>query len=331
MKSFFFILVFFMYSTFSLEFKVRNRHMPVLVIHGGAGNINKENVSSEKELEIRKNLKEALEVGYKLLESGESALDVVEAVTIILEDYPLFNAGKGSVQNKIGKFEMDASIMDGCGLNAGAVAVVNTIKNPISAARKVMEKSGHVFLVGDGAEIFAKEQGVELVDPSYFLISDPKKKPKGGIKEIKPSKDGDDENRLGTVGVVALDINGNLAAGTSTGGTSQKRVGRIGDSPIIGAGTYANNQTCAVSCTGKGEIFIRTVAAYDVSAMIEYGNKNIQEAVENVIVKVETLKGTGGIIAVDKLGNIGIAFNTSGMYRGYKNQKETKVEIFRKE
>ncbi len=279
-----------------------------LVIHGGAGTITKENMTPEKEMAYTEKLKEALNAGYFILEENGSALDAVEAAIRILEDSPLFNAGKGAVFTHAGTNELDASIMDGSNLKAGAVAGVKTIKNPISAARKVMEKTWHVLLVGEGADVFASKQGLEIVDPKYFFTEhrwNSLQKTKSKIK------------KHGTVGCVSLDKQGNLAAGTSTGGMTNKQWGRIGDSPIIGAGTYANNKTCAVSATGTGEYFIRANATHDISAMIEYKQYSLKKAAEKAINKVEELGGSGGVICLDTKGNIAMPFNTKGMFRGY--------------
>ena len=297
-----------------------------LVIHGGAGTILKENMTAEREEAYQAALTEALESGYQVLATGGSSVDAVIAAIRKMEDSPLFNAGKGAVFTNAGKNELDASIMDGKNLMAGSVAGVTTIKNPITAAHAVMTRSEHVMLAGKGAEKFAEEQGLEIVDPSYFFDStryqqylDRKK------NEEKP------EQKFGTVGAVALDQYGNIAAGTSTGGMSNKKYGRVGDSPIIGAGTYANNKTCAVSATGWGEFFIRLSVAHDIAAMMEYGGFSLQAAADSVIHgKLAALGGDGGIIALDRLGNISMTFNTEGMYRGYITKKgEAKVLIYK--
>lgn len=299
------------------------------VIHGGAGTILKKEMSAEREKEYRAALTEALMLGYGVLKKGGPGLDAVEAAIRYMEDSPLFNAGKGAVFTNAGTNELDSSVMDGKTLKAGAVASLKHIKNPISLARLVMEKSKHVMLVGEGAEAFAKEQGVELVPQSYFYVEsrfqalqrekaeeEEQKKKQSPAK--KPEKDHGDplDHKYGTVGAVALDQAGNLAAGTSTGGISNKKFGRVGDSPIIGAGTYANNQTCGVSATGDGEYFIRSVVAHDLSALMEYKGLSIKEAADTVIQKVVKLGGNGGLIALDKDGNIAMSFSTSGMYRG---------------
>lgn len=319
-------------------------------IHGGAGTILKNSMTPELEKEYRARLTEALMKGYGVLNANGSSLDAVEAAIRIMEDSPLFNAGKGAVFTSAGTNELDASIMDGRTLKAGAVASLKHIKNPISLARLVMEKSPHVMMVSDGAESFAKQQGVELVAPEYFY-TEKRFKEWQRIKEREkqqsevPKKtnsrtttgtattsayDSPDEDKHGTVGAVALDMGGNLAAGTSTGGISNKRFGRVGDSPIIGAGTYANNQTCAVSATGDGEYFIRSAVAHDISALIEYRGLSVREAAQTVIDKVGRLGGTGGVIVIDKNGQIAQPFNTAGMYRGYINAKgEPIVEIYK--
>jgi beta-aspartyl-peptidase (threonine type) len=271
------------------------------------------------------------------------ALDAVETVVRILEDNPFFNAGKGAVFTHEGKIELDAAVMDGKNLAAGAVAGVTTIKNPITAARRVMEKSGHVLLIGKGAEAFAEEQKLEMVDPKYFYTEDRWKALQKLLKEDSLKKEifidtarrslkqqGNHDSKYGTVGAVALDIQGNLAAATSTGGMSNKKFGRVGDVPIIGAGTYANNATCAVSCTGWGEYFIRLVMAKSVSDLVEYKNYSLQKAAEEMIMKkLPQLGGDGGLIAVDKKGNITMPFNTQGMYRGFiKADGKAVVKIF---
>jgi beta-aspartyl-peptidase (threonine type) len=272
-------------------------------------------------------MENALQTGKEMLEEGKSALEVVEAVIRILEDSPLFNAGKGAVFTHNGTNELDASIMDGKTLNAGAVAGVKNIKNPISAAYKVMTNSKHVLLTGDGASEFAKEQGLEIVDPKYFYTEDNFKE----LQEVIKSEEEKKDSKHGTVGCVVLDKEGNLAAGTSTGGMTNKRWGRIGDSPIIGAGTYANNNTCAVSCTGHGEYFIRYAVAHDLSALIEYKNMNIDDAAEYIInEKLKNAGGNGGLIAVDKNGEITMKFNTPGMVRAYlKSDGSKDIRLFK--
>jgi len=287
----------------------------VLVIHGGAGTILRENMTPEKETIYRNKLTEALESGMAVLKRGGSSLDAVEATIRVMEDSPLFNAGKGAVFTNQGRNEMDASIMDGSTLNAGAVASVVNIRNPISAARKVMTESKHVMLVGEGAGQFAVEQGLELADSAYFYTQERWDR----LQQAKEKEAGqtDPDDKHGTVGAVALDRNGNLAAGTSTGGLTNKRFGRVGDSPIIGAGTYANNKTCGVSGTGVGEYFMRGLVAYDVSANMEYVGLDLTAATEKVMNKLTAMGGTGGFVALDKHGNVSMPFNTPGMYRGY--------------
>lgn len=297
-----------------------------LVIHGGAGTILKKNMTPETEAQVRSKLEEAVKKGYEILQQGGSSLDAVEQTIHILEDSPLFNAGKGAVFTNNEKNELDASIMSGADLNAGAVAGVTTIKNPISAARLVMEKSPHVLLAREGAEQFAIEQGLDTVPSSYFFTERRFK----SLQKIKDSEkvklDHDDktayldpfikDSKFGTVGCVALDKNGNLAAGTSTGGMTNKKWGRIGDSPVIGAGTYANNATCAVSATGHGEYFIRAAVAHDISALMEYKGLSLKEAAQEVVQnKLKKMGGDGGIIAIDAKGNLVMEFNTAGMYR----------------
>ena len=313
----------------------------VLVIHGGAGTILKSQMTPEKEKAYQQGLNDALQKGYEVLSKGGTALDAVEATIEVMEDNPLFNAGKGAVFTHEGKNEMDAAIMDGKTLKAGAVAGVTNIKNPITAARAVMDKSGHVMMAGKGAEQFAAQQGCTIVDPSYFFTEDrwkalQKAKADDSLKPferdtsksfLKQSENKD--YKYGTVGCVALDVYGNLAAGTSTGGMTNKKFGRIGDSPIIGAGTYANNSTCAISCTGYGEYFIRLVMAKSVSDRMELGHETLQQAANEMIMhKLGDLGGDGGLIAVAKNGNISMPFNTTGMYRGYMTsdgKKEIKI------
>lgn len=313
------------------------------VIHGGAGVIRRGSLSPEREKEYRDKLEEALLAGYKALQAGKTSLDAVEIAIKILEDSPLFNAGKGAVFTNDGKNELDASVMDGKTLGAGAVAGVHRVKNPITLARAVMEKSPHVMMVGEGAEKFAAEQKIELVDPKYFWTQPRWDSLQRILKEEKEKSDVAKpatasmtetqmlpENKFGTVGAVALDGQGNLAAGTSTGGMTNKKFGRVGDAPIIGAGTYANNATCAVSATGWGEYFIRLAVARDISALMEYRAMTVQQAADLVIKqKLQRLGGDGGVIAIDKFGNIGVSFNSEGMYRAYINADgKPVVEIF---
>ena len=314
------------------------------VIHGGAGVILKGSLTPEKELEYRKKLEEAVVAGYKALQAGKTSLDAVEIAIRILEDSPLFNAGKGAVFNHDGVNELDAAIMNGADLSAGAIAGVHRVKNPITLARAVMEKSSNVLLVGDGAEKFAAEQNVELVDPKYFFTPErydalrkildqekPIQSPKPKVQsQTSPLESTLPANRYGTVGAVALDKNGNLAAGTSTGGLTNKRFGRVGDVPIIGAGTFADNETCAVSATGTGEYFIRLGVARDIATQMAYRAFPVQQAADASLAKVKTLGGDGGVIALDKFGNIGISFNSEGMYRAYINSEgKSVVEIYK--
>ncbi|MBK9358154.1 MAG: isoaspartyl peptidase/L-asparaginase [Bacteroidales bacterium] len=297
----------------------------VLVIHGGAGNITPERITPEKQGLYEQKLTEALAAGEKVLASGGSALDAVVAAVQLMEECPFFNAGKGAVFNAEGKNELDASIMDGKTLKAGAVAGVMTIKSPVEAARRVMDSSAHVMMAGRGAEEFARIQGLEMVDPSYFYTEESWQE----YQKVKARME--TEGRKGTVGAVALDMSGNLAAATSTGGMVYKKFGRIGDSPIIGAGTYANNESCAVSCTGHGEFFIRNSVAYDLSARMLYLGETVEQA-SGIIIndKLKIQGANGGLIAVDFRGNIAMPFNTSGMFRGYVKKGEMpRVFIFR--
>ncbi|HHN47381.1 MAG TPA: isoaspartyl peptidase/L-asparaginase [Bacteroidales bacterium] len=297
----------------------------VLVIHGGAGSMNPERMSAERIEEAQRGLQQALDAGEMILKNGGSALDAVQMAVMVLENHPSFNAGRGAVFNAEGKIELDASIMDGSNLMAGAIAGVHIIKNPVTLARKVMEQSPHVLLIGEGAEKFATEQDVETIDPAWFRTEE-RWNDYLRIKEQHEQRD-----RSGTVGAVALDKSGNLAAATSTGGMVMKRFGRVGDVPIIGAGIYANNQTCAVSATGHGEFFIRNVVSYDISALMLYKGMRLEDAANFVVMeKLMEQKGNGGVIAVDKDGNIAMPFNTTGMFRGFvKSSGETAVMIFK--
>lgn len=293
-----------------------------IAIHGGAGTLVKGLMTPQLEAEYQIALKTARDQGYSILAKGGTALDAVETAVILLENTPLFNAGKGSVFTNNGTHEMDAAIMDGQSLKAGAVSLITGVKNPISLARDVMEKSHHVFLAGEGAMQFAKINGHEILGPEYFY-DEVRYQQWQGIKDSdgfqldhSVKKDG----KFGTVGAVACDQYGNVAAATSTGGMTNKKFGRVGDSPMIGAGTYANNNTCAVSCTGSGEFFIRGVVAYDVSCLMEYKGLSLQEAANEVIYKrILKINGDGGLIAVDAHGNIAMPFNTEGMYRANKS------------
>jgi L-asparaginase / beta-aspartyl-peptidase len=309
-----------------------------LVIHGGAGVILRDKVSAQAEEQYFAKLAEALDAGYGVLERGEGALDAVVAAVKVLEDSPLFNSAHGAVLNADGVCELDASIMDGRTQLAGSVAGVQHIRNPITLARDVMEKSSHVMLIGDGAERFASELGYELVPNDYFIVPRRRDQLKKA-KELERARgvqtstrdaqnritfitvDDNDEytdKKWGTVGCVALDQAGNLAAGTSTGGMTNKKFGRVGDSPLIGAGTYANNRTCAVSATGHGEYFIRAVVGHDVSARMEYQAADLTAATSAVVGKVGDLGGSGGVIAIDREGHVSMRFNTPGMYRAYR-------------
>ena len=302
-----------------------------MAIHGGAGVITRDLLSAEQEEAYRLALNQALDIGSEILAAGGTAIDAVVATVKSMEDDSLFNAGKGSVFTHDGRNEMDASIMDGRDLNAGAIGGVTNVKNPIEAARAVLEKSEHVMLTGKGAESFAEIQGVELVDPAYFH-TDRRWKALQSLLESDPDRtELDHANRKhGTVGAVALDQHGNLAAATSTGGMTNKKFNRIGDAPIIGAGTYADNRTCAVSSTGHGEYFIRYAVAHDISAQMMYGGKDLSNAADHTIRKsLVEAGGTGGVIAVDHMGNIHMPFNTEGMYRGYITPDERAVMIFK--
>ncbi|HTD67333.1 MAG TPA: isoaspartyl peptidase/L-asparaginase [Candidatus Limnocylindria bacterium] len=303
----------------------------VLVLHGGAG-VWRNELTPEREKESRAAMRAALVAGHAILRTNGKSLDAVEAAIRILEDSPVFNAGKGSVLTAEGTVEMDASIMEGATKKAGAVASVKRIKNPITAARLVMEKSPHVMMVGEGAEKFVKEQDVKLVPPSYFITPFRKEEWERAKqkKSAKRSAEAEARDAIGTVGAVALDTRGHLAAGTSTGGMLNKKFGRVGDSPIIGAGTYANNGTCAVSCTGHGEYFIRSAVAHDVSALMEYKGLSVRAAGEQALAKVDQLGGKGGFIAMDARGNIAMPFNTDGMFRGViRANGEITITVFR--
>jgi len=304
----------------------------VLVIHGGCGVIPRDRMSAHMEQKHREALEAALRAGYAALqEEDATSLDGVVAAIKVMEDSPLFNAGHGAVFTREGKNELDASIMDGRTKNAGAVASVTTIKNPITAARAVMEKSGHVLMVAEGAEQFAqtvgKDAGIEIVDPSYFRTEFRWKQHEEGLKaeqeQAKPNSDGASafqrktQDRVGTVGAVALDSSGNLAAGTSTGGLNNKRHGRVGDCPIIGAGNYADNQTCAISSTGDGEFFLRAVAAHEISSLVKYKGLPIATASNQVIGQIHELGGDGAVIVLTRSGEAAFSYNTEGMYRGY--------------
>ena len=294
-----------------------------IAVHGGAGTILRSLMTPEKEALYIKGLQEAIDAGHKILISGGSSVDAVEAAVMALENFPLFNAGKGAVFTNKGTHEMDASIMDGKTLEAGAVSGISNVQNPVALARVIKDKSGHVFLCGSEAETFAKLMQLPFQPDDYFYEE-------GRYKQWQEVKDSDgyqldhtvnsgEGKKFGTVGAVALDLHGNIAAATSTGGMTNKRFGRVGDSPMIGAGTYANNHTCAVSCTGHGEYFIRAVVAYDISCLMEYKGYTLKQACDYVVKdKLVKLGGEGGLIAIDISGNIELPFNSEGMYRAYK-------------
>ncbi|MFA6758442.1 MAG: isoaspartyl peptidase/L-asparaginase [Bacteroidales bacterium] len=324
-KSFFLILLAFLVISC-----IESRYQKVewaIVIHGGAGS-SSGNMSDQKKLEYESSLLEATELGSKMLAQGATALDVVEAVVVYMEDCPLFNAGKGAVKTIEGIHELDAAIMDGSNLKAGAIAGVKEIKNPIKAARLVMDSSAHVFLIGEGASFFAKLKGLEMVDNSYFSTESREEQ----YKKVVEGREAGDPR--GTVGCTVKDKHGNLAVATSTGGMSGKKWGRVGDVPVIGAGTYANNSSAAISGTGHGEYWIRRVVAFDISALMEYKGLSLQEAAQEVIFKkIDPMGGSGGgIIAVDKEGNISMEFNTDLMHRAWaKSTGEYGVGILKGE
>lgn len=301
-----------------------------IAVHGGAGVMSKRKLTPEREKIYRDGLENAINEGYKILSEGGSSLDAVEAAVRSLEDFPLFNAGKGAVFNHDGKHEMDASIMEGKELFAGAVTGVKNIKNPVVLSKTIMQQSDLVFLSGEGAEKFAEEHNIEFADDEYFFSQERFDQLQRALKKSVMVLDDGADKKFSTVGAVALDSKGNLAAATSTGGLTNKRFGRIGDSPMIGAGTYANNKTCAISCTGHGEYFIRAVVAYDVHALMEYKGMLLKEAVDFVVKKkLVEFNAEGGLIAIDKFGNIEMPFNSEGMYRACKrNGDETLVAIY---
>lgn len=296
----------------------------VIAIHGGAGAITRAQLSSEKEQQFIQALSQIIETGQALLESGASALDTVTEAVRMLEECPLFNAGIGAVFTHAGTHELDACVMDGNTLDAGAVAGVSHIRNPVLAARKVLDYSPHVLLIGEGAESFAQAQGLEPVPADIFSTPERREQLKYAqdlnqtVLDHSGGEPLDPNGKFGTVGAVALDKFGNLAAATSTGGMTNKMPGRVGDSPLVGAGCYANNANVAVSCTGTGEVFMRTLAAYDIAALMEYGGLSLHQATERVVMeKLPALGGSGGVIAIDSEGNVALAFNSEGMYRGY--------------
>jgi beta-aspartyl-peptidase (threonine type) len=317
---------------------------PILAIHGGAGTITRTAMSADKEAAYQQALHDILAAGQRILMDGGSALDAVTEAVRLLEECPLFNAGKGSVLTSAGTYELDASIMDGATLAAGAVTCVKRLRNPILAARAVMERSEHVLFTSEGAEAFAQAQGLEFVEPDYYYTEAryaqwQRARQQDGMalldhdaaslvaKEAAPI---DPDSKFGTVGAVACDAQGRLAAATSTGGVTNKKVGRVGDTPIVGAGCFANN-VAAVSCTGTGEMFMRAVAAYDVAAQMEYAGKSLADATDDVVMrKLMAINGRGGLIAVDAQGNVALPFNTEGMYRGFaRGAKAPVVSIYR--
>lgn len=316
-----------------------------LVIHGGAGTILKKNMTDSLENAYRLKLEEATKAGHKILSDGGTSMEAVTAAINIMEDSPLFNAGKGAVFTHDGTNELDASVMDGNTLNAGAISGVTTVKNPINLAVAVMDRSEHVMLSAKGAEQFAKEQGIKIVDPNYFYTERRYNSLQKIIEKEKMELDHDGDSKIsfidpfikdskyGTVGCAALDKYGNLAAGTSTGGMTNKRYNRIGDAPIIGAGTYANNASCAVSSTGWGEYFIRGMVAHDIAAIMEYKKVSLKEAARVVIQeKLTKLGGTGGIVSIDRQGNVAMEFNTAGMYRAHMNGAgDLDIKIYKNE
>lgn len=372
-----FIVVMISTTLFAMPLSAQTAPKPIaLAIHGGAGTINRDKMTPAVEQEYRAKLQEALQAGYSILQRGGTALDAVQAAVMVMEDSPLFNAGKGAVFTAERTNELDAAVMDGKTLKAGAVAGVRGVKNPVALARLVMDKSPHVMLVGKGAEQFAKEQGLERMPDKYFYTERrwnellkmqndktdvqtpqetpeektaarkqskkeklPKGKKRSAIQLNEPRntspnvKEYPDERKFGTVGAVALDSAGNLAAATSTGGMTNKKYGRVGDCPIIGAGTFADNNSCAVSATGHGEYFIRSVVGYDIAAQIAYKGVTVREAADNVVLKKLVERGgAGGVIAVDAQGNIAMPHNTSGMYRGAISPDGTMtIEIFKQE
>lgn len=300
----------------------------VIAIHGGAGAISRTQLSAQKELEYVEALSAIVEQAQHMLEEGASALDVVTEAVRQLEECPLFNAGMGSVYTADETHELDACVMDGYSLNAGAVAGVKHLRNPVLAARQVLENSPHVLLIGEGAEAFAQQQGMTLVNNAFFstparLQQLQEAKAQGAVS-LDHDAPLDERTKMGTVGAVALDKHGNLAAATSTGGMTNKLPGRVGDSPLVGAGCYANNANVAVSCTGTGEVFIRALAAYDIAALMEYGHLSLHDACERVVMeKLPALGGSGGLIAIDSEGNVALPFNSEGMYRAWAYAGDT--------
>jgi len=301
-----------------------------IAVHGGAGTILKENMTPGLQQRYEQALQQALDTGYDILAAGGSSLDAVTAATVVLEDFPLFNAGKGSVFNHTGGHEMDAAVMEGSGLRAGACSGISGVRNPVLLAKGIMERSEHVMLTGRGAEQFARQLGLSFESEAYFYEETRYRQWQEALEEGKVVLDHNDK-KFGTVGAVALDAAGNLAAATSTGGMTNKKYGRVGDSPIIGAGTFADNRTCAVSCTGHGELFIRAVVAHDISCLMEYKGLSLQEACDVVVYdKLVKIGGEGGLIAADAQGNVALPFNSAGMYRGYRNSRGgNEVKIYK--
>jgi beta-aspartyl-peptidase (threonine type) len=321
-----FILAFF---AGCIPLQAQKQIIPVLLIHGGAGTIERGMLTDSMEAEIKNALQMALDSGHAYLEAGGAAIDAVALAISILEDCPYFNAGKGAVLTDQGRHELDASIMTGRNLDAGAISGVTNVKNPIKAALAVLRNSPHVMLAGSGAETFAESQELELVPNAYFTTprireSWERSKARGYAPDTNS-----DYTKFGTVGAVAMDTEGNIAAGTSTGGIMNKKHGRIGDSPVIGAGTYADNTTCGISCTGQGEYFIRIGVAKEISDQMQFGGKTLQEAIDYTLHgRLTGMNALGGLIAIDRDGNMALEFNTPGMYRGYKKGNTSKVEIY---
>lgn len=302
-----------------------------LAIHGGAGTIRRAELSATREAAFRDALARAVRRGWEILSDGGTSLDAVEQAVCVLEDDPLFNAGRGSVFTNDGKHEMDAAIMSGKDLRAGAVAAVSSIKNPVALARRVMEQTEHVLLCGSGAEKFAREAGCEFAPPEYFFSEWRYEQLLQARREHEVRLDHSPAKKFGTVGAVARDSHGNLAAATSTGGMTNKRFGRVGDTALIGAGTYADDRTCAVSCTGHGEFFIRTVTAYDVACLMKYKGLSLVDACEQVVSHtLAEMSGEGGLVAVDRMGNVALSFNSEGMYRAWiTSGREAQIAIYR--
>ncbi|MFB9861930.1 isoaspartyl peptidase/L-asparaginase family protein [Rufibacter immobilis] len=317
---------------FATTYTMEKKHQFALALHGGAGTITRSSLTPEMDLAYRQALRQALDIGYQMLQKGSSALAAVEATVVVLEDCPLFNAGRGSVFNKQGRHEMDAAIMCGKTLGAGAVTGVRNVRNPIQLAHQILRHSDHVFLCQAGAEEFARNHGLTFEPDDYFFTQQ-------RYEQWQALRDSDiymldhsqaREKKFGTVGAVALDVHGNLAAATSTGGMTNKNFNRIGDTPIIGAGTYANNRTCAISCTGHGEYFMRNVVAYDISCLMEYKGMTLAEASELVVQqKLKSQGGEGGLVAVDATGAVALPFNSEGMYRASRAEgQEAVVAIY---